>query len=281
MKVDHQYATSRLTVRFPPLLYASSERPLDPIAMSFLALPFELRTTVYKLTLIDPSESHLHLRKPEARFAYETRPWETRDSLARLEQHGRLTRSAVKALLPQRPRNPYHSRTGASLLLVCRQTYNEGSAIYYGKNTWEICIHGRNPSVTTFRAFLDTIGARNRGFIHTVVLLSLYGYNHMMEGPPSGLVCQLQRCYNLRIILISMTSAWAKPLKNRRTYWEDRCLIPWKKQIESLEAVDVWDQGHEGSFVPDLQIFINNLLKKKGFVPERSGLQRTPLLNHP
>ena len=235
--------------------------------MSLLDLPLELRTIIYDLVLFDSSKTHLRICKPSERFSYDDNHRHIKETLARLERHKRRTRLSVKALLPQRPCNPYRSRTGMSLLLACKQLYDEGSVIYYGNHGWELGVHGRTPKVPVFREFLDTIGERNRRCIRTVVLVSRLGYNHLWSGPPLEWARQLQRCENLRTILVSMTGAWAIPLSKRKTFWEDPCLVIWKKQIESLDSVRVWNQSN-CDYRLSMQIVVDNLLKQVGFMPK-------------
>ena len=154
-----------------------------------------------------------------------------------------------------------------SLLLACRQLYDEGSVIYYGNYGWEVGFHGRTPKVPIFKEFLDIIGERNRKCIRTVVVVSRFGYSHLWNGPPLEWARQLQRCSNLRRILISMTRSWAISLGKRKAFWEDPCLVIWRKQIESLDSVRVWNQS-DGQFRRSMQNIIDDLLKLRGFMPK-------------
>ena len=240
------------------------------MASFLLSLPLELRTIIYKFVLTDSSTPHLRICEPSERFSYEGNHHHIKDSLARLVRHGRRTRHSVKALLPQRPQNPHKSRTKISLLLVCRELYHEASMVYYGKNAWEVGLHGRNPSIRVFRKFLDAVGERNRRHLRTVVVLSRFGYDHLWEGPSNGWGRQLQRCENLRTILVTMTRAWASPLDKRKSYWEEQCLMVWKKQVGSLEKIQVWGQGCESGDRRDMQVRIDTLLEKLSFVPRGS-----------
>ena len=122
------------------------------------------------------------------------------------------------------------------------------------------------PSFSVFKDFLDVVGARNRPYIRSVVVLSRFGYGHLWGGPPLLLVNQLQRCDNLRNIIISMTGKWAVPLQKRRMWWKERCLEVWKKELASLEDVQVWNQDDCG-YSSHMQRMVDDLLKLDGLVP--------------
>lgn len=216
----------------------------------FFNLPIELRTIIYNLVLIDPSTPHLRISKPTQRFSYEDKPRHNKASLARLEKFTRRTRSITRSILPSRPQNPHRTQTRISLLLVCQTIYLEASPIYYGRNTWKVGIQGRDPSISLFTTFLDAIGTRNRGLIRTIVVLSRFGYSHLWKGPSKVWGRQVQRCLNLRTVVVAMAGAWAFPMAKRKACWEGYCLEVWSRQIPSLESVEVWCQDCYGSASP-------------------------------
>lgn len=220
--------------------------------MSLLALPFELRTIIYDLVFVDPSTPHLRVCRPSERFSYDDDQEGTRKNVARLRRTHRRSRSSTKALLTQRPRNPYHTCTRMSLLLVCRQLNEEASAVYYGRSIWEVGFHGRNPTVPVFREFLDIVGERNRDHIRTVVVLSRFGYKHLWEGPTRNWAKELYRCKNLRTILVSMVHSWAHTTQATKRDWATATLTAWKQYIGSLQSIAVADLDTSIDYLPGM-----------------------------
>lgn len=239
------------------------------MAPSLLSLPLELLSMIYHLVLLDSSTPHLRICKPNDRFAYEDLQHSIENRRARLVCYEPRTRQDVQASLPQRPRDHHRSRTRISLLLVCKIIYDGAAGVYYGGHDWEIGVHGRNPPIPVFREFLDAIGARNGRWIRSVVILSRLGYDHLWTGLPDCWARQLQRCENLRSVLISMSNTWFEALDSRREFWEEACLLRWQQKFPLLERIDIWDQesSTKGLGSP-IQEYVDTLLRKVGIVPE-------------
>ena len=238
------------------------------MAAGFFSLPLELRTIIYNLVLVDPSTPHQRIYKPSQRFSYED-SFHYEANLARLGKFMRRTRSFTRSILPSRPLNPHQTQTRISLLLVCQTIYFEASSIYYGNNAWKVGMQGREPSVSLFTAFLDAIGTRNRALIRTVVVLSRFGYSHLWKGPSKVWARQVQRCQNLRTVVVAMAGAWAFPLAKRKACWEDYCLEVWKRRIPSLESVQVWCQDYYGSASPLYGLKrVDDLLEELGLISQ-------------
>lgn len=212
------------------------------MSVSFFSLPLELRTIIYKLVLVDPSMPHLHIYKPGQRFSYGNHHLHKEANLARQGNFMRRTRSFTKSMLPWRPWNPHQTRTRISLLLVCQTIHSEASTIYYGSNAWEVGMHGRDPSISLFTEFLDAIGIQNRALIRTIVVLSRFGYSHLSKGPSRVWGRQVQRCQNLKTVVVAMAGAWAIPMAKRKVFLEEYCLGMWSRQIPTLESIQVWCQ---------------------------------------
>ncbi len=243
------------------------------MAVGFLSLPLELRTIIYNLVLVDPSTPHLRIYKPSQPFSYGDKYLHNEANLARLGKFMRRTRSFTKSILPWRPQNPHHTRTRISLLLVCQTIYREASPMYYGNNAWKVGIQGRDPSISLFTEFLNAIGIRNRGLIHTIIVLSRFGYSHLWKGPSKVWGRQVQRCQNLRTVVVAMAGVWAFPMAKRKAFWEEYCLEVWSRQIPSLESIQVWCQDYYGSASPLYgQRRVDDLLHELGLIPEGTVL---------
>lgn len=246
------------------------------MGVSFFSLPLELRTIIYNLVLVDPSTPHLRIYKPSQRFSYGNHHLHNEANLARLGKFMRRTRLFTKSILPWRRQNPHQTRTRISLLLVCQTIYREASTIYYGSNAWKVGMQGRDPSISLFTEFLDAIGTQNRALIRTIVVLSRFGYSHLWKGPSKVWGRQVQRCQNLRTVVVAMAGAWAFPMAKRKAFWEEYCLEVWSRQIPTLESIQVWCQDCYESASPlyGLQR-VDHLLEELGLMSKATVIGST------
>ena len=236
------------------------------MSSNLLSLPPELLLEIASLALLSHNETPIFVSTPRTRFTYQDPPspsscegsLEPQDNafsstspartppkkLTSIPQTERSTRSSFYRSLPQRPYNPHHTCTTISLLLVSRQLHALSTPIYYSHHAWAIGIHGRTPTISTFRHFLAAIGPLARRSIRTVVVYTRYGYDCYWNGLPSAWVALLRRCEGLTDVRISMTRLWGKAIMLRDVGWRARCVEAWRRKgLEKITTLGPWQSG--------------------------------------
>ena len=223
------------------------------MSVGLLSLSDELLVQISTLVLISSQERWMRISPPRTRFTYENCQWQaspSRPTKLSLQRTGipsqsprraprkryvpsanhyfpsSFTRSLALAALPQRPYNPYLTRTSVSYLFVCRYLRNLATPIFYGNYSWHIGLHDRAPTICTFRSFLDAIGSVARSCIRSILVLTRFGYNCLWECLPSGWIVQLRRCKGLRVVYVSTSQRWVR-LLSRRDNWSEKLAEIW------------------------------------------------------
>ena len=243
--------------------------------LGLLSLPDELLVQIFEAVLVTPTQQRVRITQPKTRFTYRDPPWRTPQSPPRrrstLSQAsasstiafspGPATRSRAYAALPQRPYNPFHTRTTISCLFVCRHLRALATPFFYSNRAWEIGIHDRAPTISIFRSFLDDIGPVARPHIRSIVVLSRFGYNCLWDGLPSAWITQLGRCTGLRNVWVSMSQSWVDELEGTEYPWTDKFAKIWRlKGLSNVQEVHGWSLG----FGPDYV----SAGKQRGLIPD-------------
>ena len=229
--------------------------------IGLLSLPDELLVQVFEAALVTPTEQRVRITQPKTRFTYRDPPWQDtpprRSKLPTASASSIIpitpsptTRSRVYAALPQRPYNSFHTRTTVSCLFVCRHLRALATPFFYGNIAWEIGIHDRAPTLSTFRSFLDDIGPVARPHIRSIVVLSRFGYNCLWDGLPSAWNTQLSRCTGLRMVWVSMSQSWVDELEATEYPWSDKFASVWRlKGLSNVQEVRGLSAGTGADYV--------------------------------
>ena len=242
----------------------------NTMSVDLLSLPDELLIQISTFVLVSHKYPKIRISSPRSRFTYEDPPSQATPKTTKLRKPrkeykptttsskkpafpvkssspSQYTRSRARAALPQRLYDPYKTRTSVSYLYVCQHLRALATPIYYSSHAWEIGLHNREPTIYTFRGFLDAIGPISSSSIRSVIVLTRFGYNCLWEGLPSGWIRQLRRCRGLRVVWVLMSLCWVRGLESRGDNWSEKLAEMWqRKGLEGVIEVRPWSLGLQG-----------------------------------